>query len=460
MRAGGTRSLDLTEGSIVKKIIIFSIPLLLGQIFQNLYNSVDSIVVGNYVGVTALAAVTSCADISRLLVGFFTGLSVGAGVAFSRYFGAKKYDELHDCIHTALTFAAILGIVMMTLGILISPLLLKMVDCPDDVYPEALAYLRVYLVGILFTSIYNVESGVLRAVGDSRSPFIYLVIASLTNIVLDFLFVAVFKLGVIGVAIATINSQLESVLLVTIKMLRSADVYHLNFMDLRIRKPLLLEIIHLGIPAAIQSGLISFSNLFVQRSVNGFGTMAMAGAGAGKKIDSFVNFFSTTLGQACTTFVSQNVGANKYERAFKGIRVVILMTVLTVVITAIPVYIFADPVSRIFTQDNEAVYYAVMMIRTLMPVYFIQSFHQIYSNAVRGFGKSVVTMITSILGLIVMRQVYLAVAMSINHDIRLVFLGWPVGWICTFTMSFFYYIFAVKRPYRKAHLISKDADVD
>ncbi len=447
------RSFDLTEGNIIKNIILFALPLLAGQIFQNLYNSVDSIVVGRTVGVTALAAVTSCSDISQVIVGFFTGLSVGAGVAFSRYFGGRKYDRLHDAVHTSLTFAIMMGITMLCIGEILSPHLLRMVNCPADVYPEALTYLRIYLIGVLFTAMYNVQSGVLRSVGDSRTPFLYLVLASLTNIVLDILFVVVLHMGVAGVAFATILSQSESVILVTAKMLKSDDVYRLIPKDLGIDLGLLKEILSLGIPAAIQTCLITFSNLFVQRYINGFGTAAMAGAGAGKKIDNYVSQVTVSLGHASTTYVSQCVGAGKHERAFLGIRYVIMMNIVFIILLGTPLYIFSPYVVRLFTDNADAIGYGVTMMHTLLPLYFLQSFHQVFSNSVRGFGKSAVTMMTTIFSLIVVRQAYLAIAMHISHDIRLVFMSWPVGWTCSATLSFLYYYYAIKRPY----LRSRDA---
>ena len=442
-------STDLAEGNIASRIVLFALPLLLGQIFQNLYNSVDSIVVGNFVGVTALAAVTSCTDISRLLIGFFTGLSVGAGVSFSMYFGAKKYDRLHRCIHTALTFSVIVGVLMMTVGIVISPQLLMMVKCPADVFPEALLYLRIYLIGILFTSLYNVQAGVLRSVGDSRSPFLYLVAASLTNIALDLLFVAVLKMGVAGVAIATIISQLESVLLVTTKMLRTDDVYQLVPSHLKIEKQYLVEIIRYGIPSAIQSGLISFSNLFYQRYVNGFGSTIMAGSGVGRKIDSYVGLVSLSLGQASTTFVSQCVGAGKTERAFKGIRFCLAINLAIIVAIAVPIYIYAAPVARIFTSDPTTLSYAVLMIRILLPAYFLQAFMQVFSNAVRGFGRPVTAMLSMVGGLIVCRQIYLAVVMRFWPEVRFVFAGWPVGWGFGFVLNFIAYMVLVRIPYNR-----------
>lgn len=438
-------SVDLTEGNIAKNILIFALPLVAGQLFQNLYNTVDSIVVSRCVGLTALAAVTSCTDISRLLVGFFTGLSVGSGVAFSRYFGSKDYDNLHRAIHTALAFSVLMGLGMMALGILSSPLLLRVVDCPADVYPEALLYLRVYLVGVLFTSIYNVQSGVLRSVGDSRSPFLYLVAASFINIALDLFFVAGLGWGVAGVAIATILSQSGSVAMVTVRMLRTTDVYHLNPRHLTIDGKMLSGILKLGIPSAIQTCLISFSNLFVQRYVNSFGTQAMAGAGAGRKIDEYVSTLTVALGQSSTIYVGQCMGTGKYGRAYQGIRCVIAINFAVILLLAVPIYIFAEPISGLFTDDAGAISFAVTMVRTLMPLYILQAFHQVLSNSVRGFGHSSAALVTTVAGLIVCRQIYLAIATALVRDVRLVFLSWPVGWAFSAALAGVYYYFVIRR---------------
>ena len=314
-------STDLTQGSITGQLVMFMLPILLGQIFQSVYNSVDAIVVGNALGKTALAAGTSCADIGFLLVGFFSGLSTGAGVLFARYFGAKKQQLLHDSIHTAVLFSVIVGMSMAVTGVLVTPLLLKMTDCPPDVYGEAEAYLRIYLVGILFTAIYNVGAAVLRAVGDSKNPFLYLVISSVSNIFLDLLFVMVIPMGVAGAAFATILAQGLSVALVFRRLIKADDVYKLSLRDLKIDKKILKEVIDLGLPSAIQSSLISLSNLFVLRYINGFGSSATAGIGAAQKIDKFAGIPAQSLGLSLAPFVSQNFGAGKTDRAVKGIRV-------------------------------------------------------------------------------------------------------------------------------------------
>ena len=438
-------SLDLTQGSITKQIILFALPILLSQVFQNLYNSVDSLIVGNFLGTTALAAVTSCADISQLLVGFFTGLSAGAGVLFARYFGMKNYERLHDAISTSLIFSFIIGITMMDVGICIADVLLNIVACPADVYDEAIIYLRVYLVGLLFTSLYNVASGVLRSVGDSRNPFIYLVISSILNIILDIIFVVVFKMQVLGVALATIISQLLSVILVYYQLTHAHDVYRIDLRHLKFDSTMLKEVISLGLPAALQSCLISISNLFVQRYVNLFGSSVMAGVGAAKKIDKFVGLIANSLGMSTATFVSQNIGAKRIDRAKKGIRITFVLAFIPVAIIGSLIYIYANRAISLFIDDKDAIYYGAMMIQTMMPLYYSQSINQIMLNTLRGFGKSFVAMILSLLGMIGIRQLFLAISFSIERNVNHVFLGYPIGWIFSaLFVSLFYFI--VIRP--------------
>ena len=442
-------STNLTTGSITKQILVFAVPIFVGQLFQTLYNSVDAIVVGNAVGTTALAAVSASADISHLLVGFFAGLSTGAGVLFSRSFGAGDHKKLHDAIHTALTFSLILGVSMAVLGVLISPLLLNIVDCPPDVYEEALLYLRIYLVGVLFTALYNVGAGVLRAVGDSKNPFYFLVISSITNIVLDVLLVVVFPLGVAGAALATVGSQFVSVFLVFRKMLFTNDVYKLVLRDLHINKQLLLEVLDLGLPAAVQACLTSVSNLFVTRYINSFGSAAMAGIGAAKKIDRFAGMVAQSLGLATSTFVGQNVGAKKFGRAFSGIRVCLAVGFAYVAVVGSAIYFNAEPLTRVFTADADAIGYGVAMITTMIPLYFCQAFNQIIANAVRGFGKSRVVMVCSLSGMIVCRQIFLAITMSMNWSVYNIYYGYPLGWFFAALFVFIYYWFAIRRKYKE-----------
>ncbi len=440
-------SVNLTQGPIFKQIILFAIPLLLGQLFQQLYNSVDSIVVGRFVGTTALAAVSSSGDISMLLTGFFVGFSSGASVVFGRAFGASRLDKLHDAIHTALLFSVMIGVGIAALGIVCTPLLLRLVNCPADVWVESDRYLRVYLVGVLFTSVYNVGAGVLRAVGDSRNPLIFLIISSITNILLDLIFVAWLGLGVMGVAIATVISQLLSVVLVIRKMLITEDVYKLIPADLKINKKLLKEILSMGLPAAVQASLLSISNMIVQRNINGFGSTVMAGAGVGKRIDRFCGLIPHCVGMALAVFASQNIGARNYARVYRSVRICVLICTVFTVLLWIPTFLFTYEVSGIFTRDPDAIAVAVRMVRVMMPFYLFQGLFQVYSGVLRSFGRSRGVMILSLVGMIGIRQLYLAVALALDHRIEHVFLCFPVGWIAAALLMIADYFINVKRKY-------------
>jgi putative MATE family efflux protein len=440
-------SSDLTVGSVAGQLLMFALPILMGQIFQNLYNSVDAIVVGRNVGKTALAAVSASTDITHLIVGFFTGLSNGAGILFARTFGAKNYRKLHRAIHTSVTFSVIIGVAMALTGVLITPLLLKLVACPADVFQEANAYLRIYFIGIMFTAIYNIGAGVLRSVGDSRNTFIYLVIASVVNIIMDILFVVVLPLGVRGAALATIVSQFLSVVLVFRRLIKTDDVYRLRLKELRIEMGLLREIMDLGIPAAIQASLISISNMFVSRYINSFGSDAMAGIGAAKKIDKFVGMVAQSVGQAIATFISQNFGAKRLDRAFKSIRVALLFDCAYILAIGSIIYINAEFFVRIFTTDEAAILFGIDMIHTMMPLYVMQCLNQTFANVVRGFGKSRVVMLCSLSGMIVCRQIFLAISMHIDWNVRNIYYGYPVGWTCAALFVFVYYYVTIHRKY-------------
>ena len=321
----------MTEGVIWKEILLFSIPLLLGNLFQQLYNAVDSVVVGNYIGAQALAAVGSSAPVINLLVSFFMGLAVGAGVIISRYFGARKKEELHIAVHTslALTFAA--GLVMTLIGVLISPYVLQWVGTPSDVMESSVLYLRIYFLGILSVMVYNMGSGILRAVGDSRNPLYFLIVSSVTNIILDMLFVIVFHMGIAGVGWATLIAQTISAVLTMLLLMRTKEEYQVKLKHIRFHKHMLYEIVRLGLPSGLQNAIVSFSNVIVQSNINAFGSLAMAGCGSYTKIDGFAILPVMSYSMALTTFTGQNMGAKKYDRVKQGAKTGILMSVLTIV---------------------------------------------------------------------------------------------------------------------------------
>ena len=440
---------DLSKGSISKGLINFSIPIFLGYLFQNLYNSVDSAVVGQYVGKAALGAVTSSSVISNVVVGFFTGLATGVTVILSRSFGARKYDKLHVAIHTCIMFSIISGIFMALVGQVISPMLLRAVNCPQDVYEQALIYLRLYLIGCLFTSIYNVSSSVLRSVGDSRSSFIYLVLSSITNIVLDIVLVAYLGMGVSGVATATIVSQVLSCILVFIKLSRTDDVYKLVIKDLKIDMKTLKEVISVGLPAGLQTCIISFSNVFIQRYVNMFGSDAIAGVGAAQKVDNFASMPSQSIGLAITTYVSQNLGAKRQDRVHQGIRIGNIITTIAVIGIALPSFIFAPQLITIFNNDPAVIEYGVDMVRAIVPLYIVLGINSVYTGVVRGYGFSRTVMIISLMCMVVIRQIYLFIGMKIFNSIYVVYYGYPFAWALTLAGVYAFYIIRIRRRERE-----------
>lgn len=443
------KSVNLTEGNILKQLIIFAIPILVGQLFQTLYNSVDSIVVGNFVGTSALAAVTASSSIAMFISGFFNGMSAGASVLFSRSFGGKRYDDLNNAIHTTMLFSIILGVILAGIGIILAPQLLILVNCPSDVYASAMVYLRIYLVGILFTSIYNIAAGVLRSVGDSQSPFYYLVISSVLNIILDIIFVAVFKIGVAGVGIATVIAQLVSVVLSMLKMGKMPEEYRYHFTKMRIDWRLLKEVINLGLPAGIQSSIQSISTIYVQRYINSFSSAAVAGIGSGMKIDQFCGMPCNALGLAMTTYVGQNLGADKKERARKGVGIATIAVIVQVAIFSVLVYIFAPNLMRIFGSDPEMIQYGTGFLHTIMPVYFLMGLSGLFGGIVRGYGYSKTAMAISIFGMVIVRQVWLAVSLNANYVISNVYVSYPIAWASATIPLLAFYFFYIRKKFKE-----------
>ncbi len=444
-----SKGVDLTAGSIWEHVLAFAAPILIEQLLQNFYNSVDAIVVGRLVGMTALAAVTSCGDIAQLMISFFAGLSAGAGVMFSHARRTREYAALHDTIHTAVAFSILLGSLMAAAGAVFTPFLLRVVNCPNDVLGEATVYLRIYLIGVLFTAVYNVGAGVLRAIGDTKSPLLYLTVSSAANVGLDLLFVAWAGMGVLGAGLATVLSQFFAAALVFRRMMRSRSVYHLSLRELRLRPDLLRQAAKLGLPAAVQNALVCISSLFVQRYTNGFGSQVMAGVGAARKVDRFLLMICQSIGLSAGAFVGQNIAAGQYRRTFEGIRTCAALNVLFLFTIGVPAYFFAPQVIGIFSKDTAAAAYGVQMLRVLLPLYFLQVLNHIFSNAVRGFGHPRAAMLLSAAGMIGVRQVFLAAAMHRSPVIENIYFGYPVGWGSAALFMAAYYFLAVRPEYRR-----------
>lgn len=429
----------MTEGVIWKELLLFSIPLLLGNLFQQLYNAVDSVVVGNYIGQQALAAVGSSAPVINLLVSFFMGLAVGAGVIISRYFGARNKEGLHDAVHTsmALTFAA--GLIMTVVGVLLSPYILEWVGTPDDVMANSILYLRIYFLGILSVMVYNMGSGILRAVGDSKNPLYFLIISSITNIILDLLFVVVFKMGIAGVGWATLIAQTISAILTMILLVRTREEYQVILRHIRFHKDMLLEIVRLGLPSGLQNAVVSFSNVIVQSNINAFGSLAMAGCGSYTKIDGFAILPVMSFSMALTTFTGQNMGARKYDRVKKGARTGILMSVITIVCISSLLLLLGPRVMAIFSSDPTVIHYGLYMMKVMAPCYIFLAISHAFNGIIRGAGITTIPMIVMVTCWCGLRMAWILTTVPIFHDIGVVFLGWPITWIASALWLFLYY---------------------
>lgn len=428
----------MTEGNIWKQVLFFAIPLLIGNIFQQLYNTVDSIVVGRCVGTEALAAVGSSNSLINLLIGMFSGIATGAGVIIAQYFGAKKIEKLEWAVHTAVTISFIGGLFMSIFGYFTSGVILRWMGTPENVMPNSTLYLKIFFLGSVFNLVYNMCAGILRAVGDSKNPLYYLCVASITNIVLDLVLVVVFHMGVAGVGIATITSQGIAMVLVLIKLSTSKGVYRLSFKKLGIDGKMAKRIIAFGVPSGLQSSIISLSNVIVQSNINSFGDKAMAGCSSFNKIDGFIMLPVMSFSMAVMTFIGQNVGAHKQERVKKGLWVTLILTFIYVTIVSVLLLIFGRYVLGIFTPEADVVDNGMIMNNILMPFYVVIAIVNILTGAIRGAGKSFAAMMIMVINLCGVRMLWVALMRPIFPTLSTVLWGYPVSWITAFLCAVIY----------------------
>ena len=439
VRLGRGRDVDMTTGNIARHIILFALPLLAGNVFQQLYNMVDTWVVGRFVSNEAYAAVGSVGPIVNMLVGFFMGLSSGAGVVISQYYGAKRTEDVQRTVHTTITMTLILGVAFTAIGLAMTPYMLRMMNTPENVLPESTAYLSIYFSGIMGLMLYNAGAGILRAVGDSKRPFYFLVVCALLNTALDLLFVIVFRMGVRGVALATILSQTISAILVMIALLRTNECIQVRPKALRLHWPILKKIIQVGIPAAIQMAITSFSNIFVQSYINYFGDACMSGWTTYAKVDAVIFLPMQSIALASTTFVGQNLGCNQVDRAKKGVRTALIMALASTAVLMVPIIVFAEPVVAFFNAKPEVVAYGSMLLRYVTPFYILCCFNQVYSGALRGAGNTRAPMIIMLSSFVAFRQVYLFVMSHICNEIIPIAMSYPAGWILCATLTTIYF---------------------
>ncbi|MCB8567030.1 MATE family efflux transporter [Faecalibacillus faecis] len=434
---------DLTKGSIVKAIILFSVPLLIGNLFQQLYNAVDSYVVGNYVGKVALAAVGASTPIINMLIGFFMGISTGAGVVIAQFFGAGDLSKMKKAIHNSIALTLVIGVVLTVIGLVFNDPILKAIGVPNDVFSEASTYLSIYFWSLIFVMIYNMGSGILRSVGDSKRPLYFLIFSSIINIVLDFLFVKNFGFGVAGAGYATLIAQAISAIMVMYVLMKTEDSYKVVLKDIKFDKEILLKIIKIGLPTGFQQSIVSLSNVIVQSYINVYGASVIAGYSVTIKIDGFVNLPLQAFNMAITTFVGQNIGAKQYNRVKKGAYITTFLAMVTIGFFVVIMYFFGRDFIALFNQEKDVIDAGRLMQLTFLPFYIFLPINQVINGVLRGAGRSAVPMYVMIFSFVFLRQIYLFLVTKVTSDVVYVFLGWPTTWVVC-SLIFIVYFFKVQ----------------
>ena len=443
--ADQTKENQITEGVIWKQLLLFFFPILFGTLFQQLYNAADAVIVGRFVGKEALSAVGGgTGTVINLLVGFFVGLASGATVIISQYYGAKRAEMVDYAVHTAIAFSIVGGLVMMVGGIVVAPATLTAMDTPADVLDLAILYIRIYFVGIIGNLIYNVGSGILRAVGDSRRPLYFLIASCFTNILLDLLLVAYCGLGVAGAAVATICSQALSALLVLRVLVRTKDMHHLELRRIRFDHRMFRRIIRIGFPAGLQSVMYSLSNIIIQTAINGQGTDTVAAWTVYGKVDAFFWMTISSFGISITTFVGQNYGAGKAERVRKGIRTCLCMSFVSALLVSTAVISGCESIFRLFTADPEVLRIGVQITRFLAPVYSTYLCVEIFSGALRGVGDCWIPTLICLSGICLIRVLWIALAVPRRPEIYTIIFSYPLTWVITSLLFVGYYCFFSK----------------
>ena len=429
----------MTSGSIPGTIVRFAVPVFLGNLFQQLYNAVDSLIVGNFVGSDALAAVSSSGSLIFLFNGFVMGIFMGAGVVIARYFGARDDKNVRLAVHTSMAFAIVAGIVMTVVGMLITPTILRLMGTPESVMPNSILYFRIYFAGSLAVVTYNAVSGILQAVGDSRHPLYYLMISSVLNVVLDLLFVAGLDMGILGAGIATVISQLTSAALGFARLVRSDTVYKITPSKIRFDSRLLREILKIGLPSGLQNSIISLANVVVQSNINAFGASAMAGCGSYSKIEGFAFLPVTSFTMAITTFVSQNLGAKENARARRGAFFGILGCITIAEMIGVIINVFSPSLVGMFNSDSEVVRFGVTMAKTTTLFYCMMAYSHCMAAVMRGCGRSMVPMLVMLICWCVIRVSYITIIVRFIPDIRCVYWAYPITWALSTIVYTVYY---------------------
>lgn len=434
----GTR--DMTTGNPYTMMAGFALPILLSQIFQQLYNTADAFIVGKCLGTNALAAVTSSGTLIFLLTSFFMGTAMGAGVVISRYFGAGKEDEVSRAIHTMMAFGIVSGILLTVVGVAFTPTFLVWMQTDPEVMPDAVAYFRYYFLGSLALVMYNICRSIINALGDSRRPLYYLIFSSLLNIALDLLFLYVFRWGVWSAAAATVLSQMASVVLCMIYLLRKGNLFTVEWRKIRFHRDMLTEIVRYGLPSGVQNSVIAFANVIVQSQINSFGKLAMAAYGTHAKIEGFAFLPITSFNMASTTFISQNLGAKQYDRAKKGSRFSIFATVILAEAIGVCYFAFAPVLIGIFDQTPGVIAFGVRQARTVALFYCLLAFSHSVAAVCRGAGKAFVPMCVMLSVWCVIRIIYIILVMKLTGEIGYIYWAYPITWAISSVIYLIYYL--------------------
>ncbi|MBU3875210.1 MATE family efflux transporter [Faecalicatena sp. AGMB00832] len=437
---------QITEGVIWRQLLLFFFPIVFGTFFQQLYNTIDTVIVGHFVGKEALASVGgSSTQIINLIVGFFTGLSSGASVVVAQFFGAQDERSVRQSLHTAYAFSIAGSIVISVLGIILAPSMLTWMHTPQEIMADSILYLRIYFAGILFVFIYNMGSSILRAIGDSKHPLYYLIFCCFMNIILDTVFVVIFHMGVLGVALATLISQACSAALVTHKLMKSEGILKLFIRQIRLHSSVLKSQLRIGVPAGFQSVMYSITNVIIQAALNGFGTDTAAAWSVYGKLDAVFWMVSSAFGISITTFVGQNYGARKMDRIRKSTRVCLGIDFIVSGILVIFLIFARVLLFRLFTNDAEVIRIGSEMLILITPWYIVFPFIEILSGSLRGIGDVVIPMILTMCGVCLLRVVWVIGALKIRPTIPVIIFSYPITWISTAILFIFYYLYKIKK---------------
>ena len=437
--ANNARLNDMTKGSVLPQIVLFAIPLFIGNLFQQLYNTADCFVVGHFLGKNALAAIGSTSHIIMTVTSFFNGFSTGAQIVISQTFGSKNIRLLRKSIHTALASSAIISLFMTALGLFTSPLILRLIQVPEEVFELANSYLKIYFSGVVFLIFYNMCAGILRALGDSRRPLYFLIFSSVVNIILDLVFVIYFNLGIKGAALATVISEAISIIPVLYVLCFTDEVYKVSLKELKIDWPLFIKMLKIGLPGAISSSITSFSNTFMQKYINFFGASCIAGWAVFGRFDQFRIMLMTSISFAATTFVAQNYGAGETLRIKKGIKISVLVSLIVISFLSALDLCFADFLASLFISDIESIHYGSLVIRYTALFYIPCAMCMLFSQILRGFGNSMAPTIITFSGFVLLRQTILFVGTKITSSFWLVATAYPVVWIFTGAVMLLYF---------------------